>query len=159
MEWTDGPIEGVEIRRPQPHTDARGWLSEVYRSDEVDPEIMPAMGYVSVSHPGITRGPHEHRDQTDMIGFFGPGDLRIRLWDNRSESPTYGRRVTLIAGQTEHAILVIPPGVVHAYTNISEHDGWQMNFPNRLFAGQGKQQPIDEIRHENMPNSPFVMED
>jgi dTDP-4-dehydrorhamnose 3,5-epimerase len=30
-----------------------------------------------------------------------------------------------------------------------------LNFPNRLFAGEGKKNPVDEIRHESDPASPY----
>jgi dTDP-4-dehydrorhamnose 3,5-epimerase len=33
-----------------------------------------------------------------------------------------------------------------------------VNFPNRLFAGWGKKEPVDEVRHEDDPNSPFQLD-
>ena len=56
-------------------------------------------------------------------------------------------------------MVVIPPGVVHAYKNVSQHPGWVFNAPNRLYAGWGKQRPVDEVRHENDPESPYQMWD
>ena len=51
--------------------------------------------------------------------------------------------------------MTIPPGVVHAYRNTSAVSGWVFNGPNRLYAGQGKKEKVDEIRHESDENSPF----
>jgi dTDP-4-dehydrorhamnose 3,5-epimerase len=33
-----------------------------------------------------------------------------------------------------------------------------LNFPNRLYAGEGKKEPVDEIRHEVDPASIFRTE-
>jgi dTDP-4-dehydrorhamnose 3,5-epimerase len=47
--------------------------------------------------------------------------------------------------------------VVHAYKNTGVVPGWVFNAPNRLYAGEGKRGPVDEIRHEDRADSPFVM--
>jgi dTDP-4-dehydrorhamnose 3,5-epimerase len=54
--------------------------------------------------------------------------------------------------------VLIPPGVVHAYKNVSEVPGLVVNFPNRLYAGEGRKGPVDEIRYEDRPGSPFVLD-
>jgi len=38
-------------------------------------------------------------------------------------------------------------------------DGLVINLPNRLYRGEGKQNGVDEIRHEDTPDSPFGFED
>ena len=158
MIWREGIIQGVEIRPAIKHADQRGWLTEIFRCDEIPEENMPVMGYISSTRPGVARGPHEHRDQTDVFGFIGPGNLRIRLWDNRKSFSTYGVMQTVEVGEINPVIVTVPPGVVHGYRNISQVDALVLNFPNRLFAGRGKKQPVDEIRHENVKDSSFVMD-
>lgn len=155
MEFKQGPIRGVEVRELSRHTDKRGWLTELFRSDEIDPEFMPAMGYISATEPGITRGPHEHKDQSDLFCFIGPSTFRISLWDNRKDSSTYGHAMIVEAGEAQPRSVLIPIGVVHAYTNIGSIPGWVINLPNRLYAGPGHKQPVDEIRHEDDPKSAF----
>jgi dTDP-4-dehydrorhamnose 3,5-epimerase len=54
-------------------------------------------------------------------------------------------------------MVVVPAGVVHAYKNIGDVPGMVFNAPNRLFAGEGRKEPVDEIRHESDPDSPFVL--
>lgn len=152
-------IEGVIIRPLKRHEDKRGWLIELFRHDELDAEFHPAMSYVSMTRPGIARGPHEHRDQADLFAFVGPSTFRLWLWDNRPDSPTHGKRHILDAGPDTPTMVVVPAGVVHAYKNIGECDGLVFNAPNRLFMGPGKQQPVDEIRHEDDPDSPFQLTD
>jgi dTDP-4-dehydrorhamnose 3,5-epimerase len=136
-------------------SDQRGWLIELFRDDELPRENHPVMAYVSETKPGVARGPHEHHEQADYFAFLGPGTFAIYLWDARPESPTYGNFQRIEAGADEPATLVVPPGVVHAYQNISSENGWVFNAPNRLYAGVGKQEPVDEIRHEDDASSPF----
>lgn len=116
------------------------------------------MAYVSQTLPGVARGPHEHRWQTDYFAFFGPGDFKLYLWDARPNRPTCGNRQTLIVGQSNPQSVIVPPGVVHAYRNVSEVPGLVFNAPNRLYAGWGKKEPVDEIRHEDRPGSPFLLD-
>ena len=118
----------------------------------------PVMAYLSMTRPGVTRGPHEHREQTDFFAFAGPSDFEVTLWDNRPGSPTAGRRETFVFGASRPATLIVPPGVVHAYRNVGKVEGWVLNFPNRLYKGPGRIEPVDEIRHEDDPCSRFKVE-
>jgi dTDP-4-dehydrorhamnose 3,5-epimerase len=52
-------------------------------------------------------------------------------------------------------LVIIPAGVVHAYQNLGPGPGWVFNCPNRLFKGPGRKEPVDEVRHEADPESPF----
>ena len=88
MNWKTGNIKGLVIKPAAKHRDDRGWLAEVFRSDEIPAEAMPVMCYVSVTHTGVSRGPHKHVYQTDMFAFFGPGDFRIKAWDARDRKST-----------------------------------------------------------------------
>jgi dTDP-4-dehydrorhamnose 3,5-epimerase len=51
--------------------------------------------------------------------------------------------------------VVVPPGIVHAYRNSGDHEGMVFNFPDRLYAGWGRKEKVDEVRHEDDPGSPF----
>ena len=113
-------ISGVICRPLVVYADQRGWLAEIFRQDEVAPEHFPAMAYLSVTKPGVGRGPHAHRDQTDLFCFAGPGDFRVVLWDNRADSPTFGIRQDFHLGASCPAVLIVPPGVVHAYQNVGD---------------------------------------
>ena len=158
LSFQQGPIEGVVVKPLARNEDARGWLVELYREDELPREDRPVMAYVSQTRPGIARGPHEHRYQSDYFAFVGPGQFRLYLWDVRPDSPTFGTRQTLVVGEANRQPVLVPPGVVHAYKNVGDVPGMVFNFPNRLYAGVGKRQPVDEIRHEDIVNSPFVLD-
>lgn len=150
-------IVDVLCRPLRCHGDARGWLVELYREDDLSPDLHPVMAYVSQTLPGVSRGPHEHVDQTDYFAFIGPGDFELLLWDAREGSPTFGVHTRTVCGESNPCAVTIPPGVVHAYRAVSDVPGWVFNGPNRLYAGAGKREQVDEIRHENDPDSPFRM--
>ena len=158
MTFQNGHIDGVVVRDLVRYSDKRGWLTELYRSDEVEAPSLPAMAYVSATDPGAVRGPHEHRHQADYFCFLGPSMFRIYLWDNRSGSATYGKKMVLEAGQDRAIVLIIPAGVVHAYRNIGTVPGWSINLPNRLYGGVGRKEEVDEVRHENDPSTQFKLD-
>lgn len=155
-------IKGVFLAHPTFNKDARGWLCETFRQDWFGnlglPELQPLMGYVSLTNPGAIRGPHEHKTQTDIFAFLGPSDFLVLLWDNRQNSPTFQNRLRLTLGASEPGLLVVPPGVVHGYKNIGHQPGLIVNTPNRLYRGWDRAEPVDEIRYENIPDSPFKVE-
>ena len=157
--FREGEIKDVIVRDLRKFNDDRGWLSELFRRDDSDPEYFPAMAYTSSTRAGVTRGPHEHVDQADMFCFLGPSNFKLRMWDNRADSATYRNVMTLIVGADNPKSVVIPKGVVHAYQNIGDVDGIVINCPNRLYMGEGRREPIDEIRHEDDPNTIFRMDD
>ncbi len=153
-----GKIDGVLIGNIVKYVDERGWLAEMFREDEIAGEYMPAMGYISMTQPGVPRGPHEHVDQSDNFGFIGPSNFKIYLWDNRKGSATYMTKQVVYAGEDSPKSVVIPPGVVHAYKNVGDKPGMVVNFPNRLFAGKGKKEKVDEIRHEDVPDTIYKLD-
>jgi dTDP-4-dehydrorhamnose 3,5-epimerase len=147
-------MEGVEIKELNVFEDQRGWLSEILRDDESS--FKPVMSYLSMTKPGLERGPHEHVDQTDYFCFIGK--FRLYLWDNRKESSTY-KQHKFIDTSGAPTVAIVPPGIVHAYKNIADKEGLVINMPDRLFKGEGKSEPVDEIRHEDDPSSPFRIEE
>ncbi len=142
----DNPIQGVLVRSLHRYDDSRGWLTELFRDDELPDNYRPAMGYISMTRPGIARGPHEHRDQTDGFAFLS-GSFEITLWENRPGRERI--RWSFAAGEANPIFLIVPPGVVHAYRNNGETDALVFNFPDQLYAGRGRRESVDEIRHED----------
>ena len=154
----EGSIHGVVFQPLKRHGDTRGWLIELFREDEIEVEHLPRMAYASQTFPGASRGPHAHRTQTDFFMFFGPGDFMLYLWDNRPDSPTFGSKRVALVGESSPRSVVIPPGVVHGYKNISEVPGLVFNAPDQLYAGSGRSEPVDEIRYEDFPNNLYMMD-
>lgn len=146
-------IPGVISRPLKRYGDPRGWLIELFRDDELPEGFKPVMGYVSVTHPDVARGPHEHREQADGFAFLS-GTFEVTLWENR---PGLERtKHVLLAGEENPLFLVVPPGVVHAYRNVGKTDAFVLNFPDALYAGWGRKEPVDEIRHEEI-DSEFTL--
>jgi len=142
-------ISGVYLWALTKNEDERGWLMECWRTDTLDDEDLPEMSYVSMTLPGKSRGPHEHLDQTDLFIFAGPGDFELHLWEADGYEEVH--RV----GESCPVAVRVPPGVIHAYKNVSDKPGFVVNCPNRLYAGAGKRYRVDEIRHENNPQFPI----
>jgi dTDP-4-dehydrorhamnose 3,5-epimerase len=146
-------IEGVKITKINKFEDDRGWLAEIFRNDEMD--YWPVMSYISVTKPGVIRGPHEHKKQSDFFIFAGPGDFELHLWDRRENSPTKGEYFKEIFGESNPASVLVPPGVVHGYKCVSENDGYCINLPDKLYKGERKKEEADEIRWEQDKSSPY----
>ena len=155
-EWGKGEIEGVVVKKLVKHVDERGFLTETFRLDEAPQGLTPVMSYVSYTEPGVTRGPHEHKEQTDVFSFIGPGNFMIKLWDNREESKTYRNYMKFYGGEDDPITVIVPPGVVHGYKNVSRTArGMVINYPDKLFMGWRRQEDVDEIRYEDEEDSGF----
>jgi len=157
--FTRGLIDNVVVRPLTKFVDERGWLTELFRHDELAEEFYPVMAYISQTEPHTTRGPHEHVTQADLFCFLGPSNFKIRMWDNRRESNTYRHVMTMFVAEDNPKAIIIPPGIVHAYRNVGHKAGIVINCPNRLFMGVGKRETVDEIRHEDDPKTIFRIED
>jgi dTDP-4-dehydrorhamnose 3,5-epimerase len=158
MHFTPGPINGVLWKPLKKFHDSRGWLLELFRHDELPAEFHPVMAYISMTEPGVARGPHEHADQADCFCFVGPSNFKLFLWDNRPNSPTYGNMQSEVVGVDKPMLVIIPAGVVHAYKNVGGEQGIVFNCPNRLYKGAGRKEAVDEIRHEEEAGSPYRLD-
>jgi dTDP-4-dehydrorhamnose 3,5-epimerase len=156
--FRDGEIQGVVVCKLTRAVDSRGWLTELFRKDDLAEEFFPAMAYISSTNRGVTRGPHEHVDQADLFFFIGPSNFKLRMWDNREDSETFRCVKTIVVGQDNPASVLVPAGVVHAYQNIGELEGIVINCPNRLYRGSGRKEDVDEIRHEDDGGTSFRMD-
>lgn len=149
-------FKGTIIKKLQKYSDDRGWLSEIYRSDETD--FDPTMAYISLTNPGVVRGPHEHKYQSDCFVFVGPGNFKLHLWDRREGSDTEGEHYEVEVGEDNPAMVIVPPGVVHGYKCVSDKPAYSLNLPDKLYKGRRKEEEIDEIRWEDDDNSPYKIE-
>lgn len=153
----ESKIESVTIIPLEIYKDDRGWLLECFRNDEIKDinRSIPQMSYFSFTKYNEIRGPHEHKIQTDLMIFAGPGDFELYLWDNKYFSKTKGNHQKLIVGESNPLKIIIPPNIVHGIKSVSEPGSYFINCPNRLYKGLRKEWPADEIRYENNPDSPF----
>lgn len=158
LNFKPGKIHDVVVRPLSKYLDERGWLSEMFRMDELTGLMTPVMAYLSMTMPGVARGPHEHAYQTDFFCFPGPSNFKIYLWDRRPDSPTYGVKQHFFAGIDAPRMVIVPPGVVHAYKNVGIENGLVFNAPDKLYAGEGRLSPVDEIRYEDRDGCPYSLD-
>lgn len=124
-------IEGVVVRRLEPHVDERGSLTEVLRSDW--PEFTRfGQAIVTLNHPGVIRGWHWHRRQTDVIVVL-VGRVVVPLYDGRQGSATFGEVQEHVLDASCPMTLFIPPGVYHGYRTISRDPAIIVNFPDQTY--------------------------
>ena len=147
-------IKDVVVKNLQKNEDERGWLTEIFRKDELR-GYQPVMSYVSSTRPGVVRGPHEHVNQSDCFVFLGPGNFKLYLWDRRENSETKGEEMKIEVGESNPTLVIVPPGVVHGYKCIGDRDAWCINLPDKLYRGENKSEEVDEIRWEKDSESPY----
>src|ERR1051325_4246440 len=104
--FREAEIKDVIVRDLRKFRDERGWLSELFRRDDVAEEFFPVMAYISSTKPTVTRGPHEHFGQAGLFCFLGPSNFKLRMWDNRADSDTYRHMMTLVVGADDPKFVI-----------------------------------------------------
>jgi dTDP-4-dehydrorhamnose 3,5-epimerase len=124
-------IDGVRVKPLVTHPDDRGQLFEIWRSDD---EGFCGFGqvYVTTAHPGVIKGWHHHRRQTDCFTVI-KGRALFALYDARPDSPTRGELQTFQITEDNRAAILIPSGVYHGFKNIGPEEVWCLNCPNRTY--------------------------
>ena len=148
-------LPGVRVEALPVFKDSRGSLHELFRVDEVPNGFKPLMACSSWSHAGVARGPHQHVEQDDYFTFAGPSNFRVFLWDDRPGASGPAKGWVINTGEQAPTRIHVPRGVVHAYQNTGSAPGLVVTVTSRLFKGEGRRDPVDEIRHELNPQSPY----
>jgi dTDP-4-dehydrorhamnose 3,5-epimerase len=108
----------VEVRDLRLLADARGWLMELVRADS---DFLPKFGqvYVTVAYPGVVKGWHRHRLQTDALA-CASGMARVVTatagYSGREQGTNWFDYTDTVVGPLAPKIVVVPPGVWHAFT-------------------------------------------
>jgi dTDP-4-dehydrorhamnose 3,5-epimerase len=66
--------------------------------------------------------------------------------------------MSISLGEHNPTAIIVPKGIVHGYRNIGDVDGMVINCPNRLYMGLNRSEPVDEIRHEDDPDTIYRMD-
>jgi len=124
-------IEGVEVKQLKVIPDERGFLMEMLRCD--DP-LFEKFGqvYLSVCYPGVVKGWHYHKIQTDNFVVV-KGMAKVVLYDGRPESPTYRQIKEFFMGEKNPILLKIPPMVVHGIKAIGNEPAYLVNCPTEPY--------------------------
>lgn len=124
-------IDGVKIKKLRVIPDERGFLMEMLRSDD---EIFEKFGqvYVTVCYPGVVKGWHYHRKQTDHFTVV-KGMAKVVLYDGREGSPTHGEINEFFMGDMNQILLKIPPLVMHGFKAIGTEPAYVINCPTEVY--------------------------
>jgi dTDP-4-dehydrorhamnose 3,5-epimerase len=104
---------GVELHRLNPHADARGVFTELFR-ESWGLDIAPVQWNVVRSNVNVLRGVHAHWRHADYLAVVA-GCAEIGLHDLRGGSPTEGLGAVFRLDANEPQGLTIPPGVAHGF--------------------------------------------
>jgi len=133
-------INGVKIKQLKVIPDERGRLMEILRCDE--PEFIKfGQVYVTTAYPGVVKGWHYHKKQIDNMATI-KGMMKLVLYDNRPESPTYKEINEIFFGEHNPILVQIPNMVLHGFKCISETEAIVINCPTELY---NRKEP-DEFR-------------
>jgi dTDP-4-dehydrorhamnose 3,5-epimerase len=125
-------IAGVVIDRRRLQEDERGDLMEIYN---------PAWGihgeplvyaYLVGIRPRRVKGWVVHRLQDDRL-FFLRGVIRVALFDDRPESPTFRMLNVFMMTEKSRGLVIVPKGVFHALKNIGNRDASFLNLPTKPY--------------------------
>ena len=124
-------IDGAKIKKLKVIPDERGWLMEMLRSDD---ELYQKFGqvYLTVAYPGVVKGWHYHKKQTDHFVVVN-GTLKVVLYDDREGSATRGDVNEFFMGEHNPMLLVIPPLVLHGMKGVGTKPGYLINVPTEPY--------------------------
>ena len=129
IDETISPIEGVTARSLKVISDERGALLHMLR---VDSPLYNKFGeiYFSEINPGVVKGWKRHLRMHQRL-VVPIGKVKFVLYDDRGESPTFGKRATYILGRPDaYQLLLIPPGVWYGFRGMDSRPSLIANCPD-----------------------------
>ena len=141
-------INGVVVKPLKWIPDERGRLIEILREDD---DCFERFGqvYVTTAFPGVVKGWHYHKRQTDHFACVA-GMIKLVLYDNRPQSPTRDQVNEFFLGIYNPILVKVPVLVLHGFKGVSEHEAVVLNVPTYPYRHS---QP-DEYRTD--PHSPEI---
>lgn len=125
-------IAGIVIQPSRTHADDRGTLCEIYGPHRPPHPAPLVYVYQFTIRPGKIKGWHEHHLHDDRI-FVSQGHVKVVLYDNRPDSPTYRMINEVYQTELDRTLIVIPARVFHAYENVGETDALFISMPTRPY--------------------------
>lgn len=121
-------IAGVMTKELRVIPDDRGRLMEMIRADdEIWQEMQFGQVYLTTAYPGVVKGWHYHRLQTDHFTCV-KGMAKVVLYDGREDSPTHGLVNEFFIGEHNPLVVKIPPYVYHGFTCVGEMEAMIVNL-------------------------------
>lgn len=124
-------IDGVVVKKLKVIPDERGYLMEMMRADD---DFFQKFGqiYLTVAYPGVVKGWHYHKKQTDHFVCV-KGMIKVALYDGRKDSPTYEEVNEFFLGEQNRILLVIPKLVLHGMKGVGTEPGLLINCPTEMY--------------------------
>jgi dTDP-4-dehydrorhamnose 3,5-epimerase len=112
-------IQGVEVVPLVVRADDRGYLIEILRATDPYFTRFGQVYLVGNMARGTIRAFHKHAALWDWF-FISHGSAKFVLKDDRPDSPTYGEMMTVVAGERNPTLIVVPPGVYHGWMSLED---------------------------------------
>jgi len=124
-------IKNVITKKLNVLPDERGRLMEMLRSDD---DLFKKFGqvYMTTAYPGVVKAWHYHKLQTDNFVVV-KGMMKVVLYDNRKDSPTYKEINEFFMGEHNPILLQIPNFIYHGFKCISDSEAICINIPTELY--------------------------
>ena len=125
-------IAGVQLKELKNVVIRAGLLTECFRPEWFDPPFHGAHVVYMALLPGGVSSWHCHGSQTDVIVPVR-GQLRVGLYDDRAESPTYKSFSLLNLSVARPTAVRVPPLVWHAIRNPTGEEAAYVVVNNEVY--------------------------
>jgi len=124
-------IDGVKIKELKVIPDERGRLMEILRNDD---DCFKKFGqvYMTTTLPGIVKGFHLHKIQTDQVCCVY-GMIKLVLFDVRDDSKTKNELNEFFLGTHRPILVTIPNNVLHGWKCVSREEALVINSPSEVY--------------------------
>jgi dTDP-4-dehydrorhamnose 3,5-epimerase len=124
-------INGVKVKQLKVIPDERGYVMEILRCDD---DMYEKFGqtYITSCYPGVIKGWHYHKVQTDHFTCIR-GMVKVVLYDDRDGSSTKGEVNEFFMGEKNNILLKIPRGVLHGFKAIGNETAIIVNVPTEPY--------------------------
>lgn len=123
-------INGVQIKNLKVIPDERGRLMEIMRNDD-DCYIKFGQVYMTTTMPGVVKGFHWHKIQTDQICCVY-GMIKLVLFDIR-EGSTKNELMEIFLGRDKPSLVTVPNHVLHGWKCVSQEEALVVNVPTETY--------------------------
>jgi dTDP-4-dehydrorhamnose 3,5-epimerase len=125
-------IDSVKVHQQVTQQDDRGTLTELYSPYWNFDDIPLVFMYTVTIHPRKTKGWAVHYDQVDRY-FFYQGYIKLVLYDDRPDSPTYKMINEIYFSELNRSIVLVPTHVYHAVQNVGTTEAMLISFPSHPY--------------------------
>lgn len=104
-------MKGVKFKELIVHKDARGWLAEIFRPEDVENTIKGQVT-ITTAFPGIIKANHYHKRKNEWYCIL-KGKMKLVLKDMNN-----GNQEEVVLSEDKLQILKIEPNIAHGFKNI-----------------------------------------